>query len=58
MQVQLRSADRSRFPEGAQFEAFKTEGRLDSPAAAAAKVLRFLAREDFGREPVADVRQA
>ncbi|MCP5272584.1 MAG: SDR family NAD(P)-dependent oxidoreductase [Burkholderiaceae bacterium] len=58
MQVQLRSADRSRFPDGAQFEAFKTEGRLDSPEAAAAKVLRFLARNDFGQEPVSDVRQA
>lgn len=58
MQVQLRSADRLRFPDGAQFEAFKAEGRLDSPEAAAAKVLRFLARDDFGREPVADVRQA
>ncbi|RVT53940.1 SDR family NAD(P)-dependent oxidoreductase [Rubrivivax albus] len=58
MQVQLRSADRSRFPDGAQFEAFKTEGRLDSPDAAAAKVLRFLARDDYGQEPVGDVRQA
>ena len=58
MQVQLRSADRRRFPDGAQFEAFKSEGRLDSPAAAAAKVLRFLARPDFGAEPVADVRGA
>lgn len=58
MQVQLRGADRSRFPDGAQFEAFKTEGRLDSPDTAAAKVLRFLARADFGQEPVSDVRQA
>jgi len=58
MQVQLRGADRSRFPDGAQFEAFKAEGRLDSPATAATKVLRFLARTDFGQEPVSDVRQA
>jgi benzil reductase ((S)-benzoin forming) len=58
MQVQLRSADRSRFPDGAQFEAFKAEGRLDSPADAAAKVLRFLARADFGSNAVADVRDA
>jgi len=58
MQVQLRGADRSRFPDGAQFEAFKTEGRLDSPEAAAAKVLRYLARADFGVEPVSDVRKA
>lgn len=32
------------------------KGRLDTPAAAAAKVLRFLARPDFGSQPVADVR--
>jgi len=56
MQVQLRGADRGRFPAGAQFEAFKTDGRLDSPETAAHKVLAFLARPDFGREPVADVR--
>jgi hypothetical protein len=54
----VRHADRSRFPDGAQFEAFKTEGRLDSPEAAAAKLLRFLARPDFGTEVVADVRSA
>ena len=57
MQVQLRSADRRRFPDGAQFEAFKAEGRLDSPETAAARVLRVLARDDFGHEPVSDVRQ-
>jgi hypothetical protein len=56
MQVQLRSADRDRFPAGAQFEAFHAESRLDSPAQAAAKVLAYLARADFGTEPVADVR--
>ena len=56
MQVQLRAADRARFPAGAQFEAFHTEGRLDSPATAAAKVLSYLARPDFGAQPVADVR--
>jgi benzil reductase ((S)-benzoin forming) len=56
MQVQLRGADRARFPEGAMFEAFKTEGRLDSPQAAARKLLAFLARPDFGAEPVADLR--
>lgn len=58
MQVQLRRADRGRFPDGAQFEAFKTEGRLDSPEVAARKLLRFLAREDFGHDPIGDVRQA
>jgi NAD(P)-dependent dehydrogenase (short-subunit alcohol dehydrogenase family) len=58
MQVQLRGADRTQFPEGALFESFKNSGQLDSPASAAAKVLAFLARADFGREPVTDIRQA
>lgn len=58
MQLQLRSADRNRFPDGAQFAAMKSEGRLDSPQLAAARLLRYLARDDFGHEPVADVRQA
>lgn len=56
MQVQLRRADRARFPAGAQFEAFHTGGQLDRPADAARKVLAYLARPDFGAEPVADVR--
>lgn len=56
MQVQLRGADRTRFPDGAMFEALQTEGRLATPEEAARRVLAFLAREDFGTEPVADVR--
>jgi len=56
MQVQLRAADPAKFPAHATFVGFKTEGRLDSPEAAAAKVLAFLDGADFGREPVADVR--
>jgi len=58
MQTQLRQADRARFPDGAQFEAFKTEGMLSSPEDTAAQVLRFLDRPDFGQEPIGDVRQA
>lgn len=58
MQVQLRQADRRLFPEGERFAAFKAEGQLDSPEAAAAKVLRVLDRDDFGAEPVTDVRTA
>ena len=58
MQVQLRSADPARFPEQARFRALQAGGQLDTPAQAAAKVLRFLARDDFGTDPVADVRDA
>lgn len=58
MQVQLRTADRSRFPERDRFLGFKTAGQLDSPAVAATKLLRYLDREDFGSNPVGDVRDA
>ncbi len=58
MQVQLRSADPGAFPERERFMQFKSQGQLDSPAAAAAKVLAYLDRPDFGHNPVADVRDA
>ncbi len=58
MQQQLRGADPARFPEQARFAALKTAGLLDSPADAAAKVLAFLARPDFGQNVTADVRDA
>ena len=56
MQVQLRGADAAEFPDRARFEQLKSGGLLDSPEAAARKVLAYLARPDFGAEPVADVR--
>ena len=58
MQTQLRQADAALFPERERFVAFKNDGLLDSPAQAAAKVLRYLDRADFGSNPVADVRDA
>lgn len=57
MQVQLRSGDPSVFPEQARFASYQAEGRLDSPDSAAAKVLAYLDRTDFGSHPVADVRE-
>jgi NAD(P)-dependent dehydrogenase (short-subunit alcohol dehydrogenase family) len=56
MQVQLRGADASRFPDVGNFIGLKDKGALASPADAAAKVLAWLARPDFGSQPVADVR--
>lgn len=56
MQQQLRSADAARFPERERFLQLHQQGLLDTPAQAAAKVIAFLGRADFGREPVADVR--
>jgi len=58
MQLQLRSADPVLFPERERFVGLHTGGQLDSPDQAAAKVLRALARPDFGQNPVADVRDA
>ena len=56
MQVQLRGADPAGFPDHEAFVQMKSGGRLDSPAAAAAKVIAYLRRADFGAQPVADVR--
>ena len=58
MQVQLRESDPALFAERERFIEFKNAGQLDSPAQAAEKVLRVLARADFGSNPIADVREA
>ncbi len=56
MQVQLRGADASAFPDRSNFAALKEKGQLSSPGEAAARVLGYLARADFGGNPVGDVR--
>jgi len=56
MQVELRGGDPDMFPDRTRFEKLKADGLLDSPQAAAAKVLKYLDRTDFGSNPVADVR--
>jgi benzil reductase ((S)-benzoin forming) len=56
MQVQLRGANAAAFPDRDRFASLKAQGLLDTPAEAAARVLAWLARPDFGAEPVADVR--
>jgi NAD(P)-dependent dehydrogenase (short-subunit alcohol dehydrogenase family) len=58
MQARLRAADPARFPDHARFVELKKSGQLDAPAAAAAKVLAYLERADFGEKPIADVRDA
>ena len=58
MQVQLRSADPSLFPDAPHFATLQTAHQLTSPEDAAARVLAWLAQPDFGEQPVADVRQA
>ena len=56
MQVQLRGADAAAFPDQAGFASLKAGGQLTSTTEAAARVLTYLARPDFGAHPVADVR--
>jgi benzil reductase ((S)-benzoin forming) len=57
MQAELRSAESAGFPEQHHFVELKASGRLPTPEAAAARVLAYLARPDFGTQPVADVRE-
>lgn len=56
MQVQLRGADASAFPDQQNFINLKDKGQLTSPDEAAARILAYLARPDFGSQPIADVR--
>ncbi|MEO8524696.1 MAG: SDR family NAD(P)-dependent oxidoreductase [Caldimonas sp.] len=58
MQVQLRSARGDGFPEQAAFVQLKESGQLTSSTDAAARVVAYLERADFGAVPVADVRDA
>ncbi len=56
MQMQLRAADRSDFPDQDSFLRLKADGALTSPEEAARRLLAYLARPDFGSNSVADVR--
>lgn len=58
MQVQLRSASQEAFPDVGRFAQLKASGSLTSPEEAAARVLAWLDRPDFGNPVIADVRQA
>ncbi|MET0543508.1 MAG: SDR family NAD(P)-dependent oxidoreductase [Variovorax sp.] len=58
MQVQLRGTPAEAFPDRERFVQLKAKGMLDSPDVAAAKVLGYLDRADFGGTVVADVRDA
>ena len=58
MQAQLRNTGAAQFPDQHNFAQLKASGQLTSPADAAARVLAWLERADFGAAPVADVRDA
>jgi benzil reductase ((S)-benzoin forming) len=56
MQTHIRETDPAKFPSHQAFVEYKRDGHLLTPEAGAARVLAYLAREDFGVNPVADVR--
>jgi benzil reductase ((S)-benzoin forming) len=56
MQAHLRAADDATFSSKPIFMKYHAEDLLTSPPDAAARVLAYLNRSDFGSEPVADVR--
>lgn len=56
MQLQLRGADPRKFGDQPRFAALHEGGQLATPQAAAAAVLAYLERPDFGRDAIADVR--
>jgi NAD(P)-dependent dehydrogenase (short-subunit alcohol dehydrogenase family) len=56
MQVQLRAGDPTAFPDLPRFVELQRQGQLTPPDTAAARVLAWLKRPDFGAQPVADVR--
>ncbi|MBP6598840.1 MAG: SDR family NAD(P)-dependent oxidoreductase [Giesbergeria sp.] len=58
MQTQLRSAAAGDFPDAPHFAQLNAAGQLTSASDAAARVLAWLQRADFGAEAVADVRSA
>ncbi|HZV92241.1 MAG TPA: SDR family NAD(P)-dependent oxidoreductase [Caldimonas sp.] len=58
MQSELRAARGDGFPERDNFVRLKEDGGLASPDEAAARVIAWLERADFGTSPVADVRDA
>jgi len=58
MQVQLRAADAAGFPDQDNFVNLQASGQLTSASDAAARVLSYLGRADFGANPVADARDA
>ena len=57
MQVQLRNAEPTAFPDQSSFIGYKVNGLLFSAPDAASRVLTRLNRPDFGTNPVADVRE-
>lgn len=57
MQAEIRKLGPDQFPLLERFQALKRDGLLASPAAVAARLVAYLRDDDFGRQPVADLRK-
>jgi len=57
MQLELRGTDASAFPDQKTFFSLKLNGQLTASTQAASRVLAYLARPDFGNNPIGDVRE-
>lgn len=57
MQVQMRAAQDSDFPDVERFRQLEKQDALSSPAAAAEKILAYLEHPDFGTQVIADIRE-
>jgi benzil reductase ((S)-benzoin forming) len=58
MQAEIRATPEANFPMKERFVQLKEEGGLAAPEECARKLVTFLLTEDFGSEPVADLRSA
>jgi sepiapterin reductase len=56
MQVHIRDSDPADFPGLARFVDMHASGQLAAPAAVAAKILRYVDRDDFGSTIIDDIR--
>lgn len=57
MQSQIRATPLEHFPLRQRFDALKQTGELAAPARVARQLLDYLLSKDFGRDPIADLRQ-
>jgi len=57
MQAQVRATTETNFPNRQRFIALKSEGQLQTPEAAARRILSYLEHPDFGNAAVVDIRQ-
>lgn len=56
MQLQLRSADQTRFTSAPSFKALHDEGKLAGPKDTAEKIVQHLLASNFGQEVITDIR--